>query len=225
MTIGFEVFPLKEKVSQKVINKYANVPTSHISDNMNRMYGTAANMNTYHKDGKLLGPALTVKTRPGDNLMIHRAINMAQPGDVLVVDGGGDMSQALFGEIMLKICQSRKLGGLVIDGCIRDVETFRSNHFPVYARGVTHKGPYKTGPGEINTTISIDGLIVNPGDLIVGDEDGLISVPIDQAESILEKAIDKIKKEEKKLESIAKGEITESYINDEYLIKLGCKIH
>ncbi|WP_040982103.1 RraA family protein [Oceanobacillus jeddahense] len=225
MTIGFNVYPLNRRVSQEVIENYRNIPTSHISDNMNRIHGTSANIIPYHRGGKLLGSALTVRTRPGDNLMIHKAINMAEPGDVLIVDGDGDMSRALFGEIMLRTCQTRGIAGLVVDGCIRDVTAFREDNFPVYARGVTHKGPYKTGPGEINTTVSIGGLIVNPGDLIIGDEDGVVSVPIDQTNTILQEALKKIETEEKKLQLISDGEVTESFVSDELLIKMGCKIH
>lgn len=225
MTIGFNAYPLNRRVSQEVIEQYKDIPTPHISDNMNRIHGTSAHITPYHHGGKLLGPALTVRTRPGDNLMIHKAINMAKPGDVIVVDGGGDMSRALFGEIMLKTCQARGIAGIVLDGCIRDVAVFRQGSFPVYARGVTHKGPYKTGPGEVNTTISVDGLIVNPGDLIVGDEDGVVSVPIDQTNTVLQEALKKIEAEEKKLQLISEGEITESFVSDELLIKMGCKIH
>lgn len=225
MGIGFTVYPSKPQVNQELIEQFKNIPTSHISDSMNRMHGNTATLKPFHKSGRLIGTALTVRTRPGDNLMIHQAINMARPGDVLVVDGGGDMTRALFGEIMMFLCQSRKLAGLVVDGCIRDIAEINKNTFPVYAKGITHKGPYKTGPGEINVPVSVAGLVVNPGDLIVGDEDGIISIHHDELESVLAQAIEKGNTERKKIDSILKGKVTKSDIDQQTLMDLGCKFY
>ena len=126
----------------------------------------------------MAGPALTVKTRPGDNLMLHKALDLAEPGDVIVVDAGGDLTNAIIGEIMSGYAASRGLGGIVINGAIRDAGALRRASFPVYAAGVTHRGPYKDGPGEINVPIAIDGMVIEPGDLIVGDEDGVLVRPL-----------------------------------------------
>lgn len=225
MSIGFSVRPLTKRAHPKLIEQFRKIVTPHISDSMNRIHGVSSKIIPHHKKGKLVGTALTVKTRPGDNLMIHKAINMTQPGDVLVIDGGGDMNQALFGEIMLRMCQARGVAGLVIDGCIRDIKAFREDTFPVFARGVTHKGPYKQGPGEVNVPVSIGGLIVNPGDIILGDEDGLVTIPQDEAEMILEKAIEKDTYEKERIQAILRGEITESFIDDDTLEKMGCIIY
>src|SRR3546814_6419581 len=103
--------------------------------------------------------------------MVHKALSMAAPGDVVVVDAGGDLTNAIIGEIMTATAERRKLGGIVIHGAIRDAESIRKGNFPIYAGGVTHRGPYKDGPGEINVTISLNGMVVQPGDLILGDED------------------------------------------------------
>ncbi len=110
--------------------------------------------------------------------MIHKAIALAQPGDVIVVDGGGDLTNALIGEIMVSYAATRGIAGFVIDGAIRDVDMIRAGTFPVYAAGVTHRGPYKDGPGEINVPIAIDGMVIQPGDLIVGDADGVLCVAV-----------------------------------------------
>ena len=126
-----------------------------------------------HNGAALSGPALTVRTRPGDNLMIHKAIDIAAPGDVIVVDGGGDLTNSLIGEIMVRHAASRQVGGFVINGSIRDADALITQALPVYAAGITHRGPYKDGPGEINVAIAIDGMTVEPGDLIVGDADGV----------------------------------------------------
>ena len=137
-----------------------------------------------HAGGILAGPAVTVKTRPGDNLMIHKALDIAEPGDVVVVDAGGDLTNALIGELMLAHAEKRGLAGIVINGAVRDYGAIRVGSYPVFAAGVTHRGPYKDGPGEVNVTIAIDGMVIEPGDLILGDDDGLVCVPFAQADEV-----------------------------------------
>jgi regulator of RNase E activity RraA len=109
--------------------------------------------------------------------MIHKALAMAEPGDIIVVDGGGDLTQALIGGLMLASAQTRKIGGFVIDGAIRDVAEWAEGGIPVYARGHVHRGPSKEGPGELNVPITCAGMVVMPGDLILGDADGVLTVP------------------------------------------------
>lgn len=221
--LGFRILPIKNRPSEQLVNEFRSVVTPHISDNVNRIYGGGAALRPYHKTGKLTGTALTVKTRPGDNLMVHKAIDIAKPGDVIVVDAGGDLSNAIVGEIMLRLAKSNQIGGFVINGAIRDTAAFAEDEFPVYACGVTHKGPYKDGPGEINVTISLDGMIINPGDIIVGDEDGLVVVPLEKAESILHLAKKQQKVEESIMESIAHRTIDRSWI-DKTLEQKGCEV-
>src|SRR5690606_36251902 len=135
-------------------------------------------------DGPLAGPALTVRTRPGDNLMLHKAIDIAEPGDVIVVDAGGDLTNSLMGELMLTYAKRRGVAGFVIYGAIRDADAFPQVNLPVFAAGVTHRGPYKDGPGEINVPIALEGMVVHPGDLVIGDRAGVLAVPIDAVEEI-----------------------------------------
>ncbi len=176
--------PLPPSVSDELVEAYRSIVTPHISDNLDRLPG-AIGLSPYNGSGKLVGTAITVQTRHGDNLMIHEALNQARPGDVIVVDGGGDLSQALVGEIMMRKAQARGVVGFVIYGAIRDVAAFKESDFPCYACGVTHKGPYKNGPGILNVPVNIGGMIVNPGDLVVGDEDGLITLSPDLAQSLI----------------------------------------
>ena len=136
----------------------------------------------------LSGAAFTVKTRPGDNLMIHKALLMAEPGDVIVVDGGGDLTNALVGELMLSHAMSIGVAGVVINGAVRDLGWIKANSFPVFAAGITHRGPYKDGPGEINVPISLAGMIIEPGDLVIGDDDGLLCVPFDHTDEVYRQA-------------------------------------
>jgi regulator of RNase E activity RraA len=195
---------------------------ANISDVMSRMTAGGARLRPMH-DGKFMaGPALTVRTRPGDNLMVHKAIDMAAPGDIIVVDAGGDLTNAIIGEIMTTYAKSRKVGGFVINGAIRDAGALRGSDFPVFAAGITHRGPYKDGPGEINCTIALDGMTIEPGDLIVGDDDGLLCIPYDLTNEIYEAAKSKHGAEEKTFANIAAGKHDSSWI-DKRLAELGCK--
>ncbi|WP_075618858.1 RraA family protein [Paenisporosarcina indica] len=219
---GFGIFPRTKKVDEKLIKQFEHVVTPHVSDNLNRMFAADDTLRPYHKKGRLLGSALTVKTRPGDNLMVHKAIDMAEPGDILVVDAGGDTTNAIVGEIMLRLSQKKGIKGFVINGAIRDLAAFQDGDFPVYAKGVTHRGPYKDGPGEINVPISLGGTIVYPGDIVLGDEDGLVIIPSEQAGVILEKVKQQEVNEQNIMKAIAEGTIDRSWV-DETLSRKGCK--
>jgi RraA family protein len=190
---------------------------------MLRHYGAGARLRPYHRGGKLIGPAFTVKTRPGDNLLTHKAIDMAAPGDVILVDAGGALDHAIIGEIMSSLARKRGIAGMIIDGAIRDLEAISASDFPVYACGVTHRGPYKDGPGEINVTVSIAGMTVNPGDIIVGDADGVVAIPQADAERIIALTIAQKDKEEASLAAIARGDIDRSWV-DKLLRDKGCTL-
>ncbi|SAI70438.1 dimethylmenaquinone methyltransferase [Bordetella ansorpii] len=219
--IGFEVHPRKRAISNEFVQKFLRIPVANVSDCMSRMTAGGARLRPMHDGTPMGGPALTVRTRPGDNLMVHKALSLAQPGDVIVVDAGGDLTNAIIGEIMTSHAQTRGLAGIIINGAIRDSGTIGRGSFPVYAAGVTHRGPYKDGPGEINCTVSLDGMTIEPGDLILGDDDGLLCVPYDQAQAILDAATAKHAAEEKMLADIAAGKLDTSWI-DARLKALGC---
>lgn len=220
--LGFRILPMQKRHSKEFINEFSSIVTPHISDNMSRMNAAGTEFKAYHKGGKLLGTALTVKTRPGDNLMVHKALDIAQPGDIIVVDAGGDLTNAIVGEIMLRIAQKNQIAGFVINGAIRDVAAFEEDTFPVYACGVTHRGPYKDGPGEINVPISLGGMIIEPGDIMLGDEDGLVAIPYKEAAELLEKAKKQKLAEDKILASIEDGTVDRSWV-DQILQQKGCE--
>jgi regulator of RNase E activity RraA len=155
--------------------------------------------------------------------MIHKALDMASPGDVIVVDGGGDLTNSLMGELMVVHAKVRGLAGIVLYGAVRDVATIRAGSWPVFASGISHRGPYKNGPGEINVPIAIEGMVVEPGDLIVGDEDGLLCVPYAETEAVYEAASKKHAFEEKKMQAILEGRDDRGWINAA-LSHLGCEI-
>jgi len=198
-------------VPEAILDAFRAAQVAVISDNMNRLHGTRA-LRPYHRSGKLVGTAVTVKTRPGDNFTLHKAYEILRPGDVLVVDGGGDLIQALVGEIMMSRARTMGVAGFVIDGAIRDVAAFAAADFPCYARGVTHRGPYKTGPGEINVPVAIDGMVVMPGDVVVGDEDGVVCFDRADAEELLALVQKQEAREAGALSAIAEGRFDNSYI-------------
>src|ERR1035437_2585293 len=172
--IGFCILPMPARPPKKLIKALAAMVTAHLSDNMNRLVAGGAALRPMHRGGKLCGPAFTVKVSPGDNLMVHKAIDIAAPGDVIVVDSGGDLTHAIIGDIMSSHAEKRGVAGFVMSGAIRDSAEIGARRFPVYACGVTHRGPYKNGPGEINAPIALGGMVVHPGDIIVGDADGVV---------------------------------------------------
>jgi len=221
--IGLQIFERKRAVSTDVVKNYLGLPVANVSDSMSRLFAGGSRLRPMHNGTPMAGPALTVRTRPGDNLFIHKAIAMASPGDVIIVDAGGDLTNALIGEIMAHMAAVKGLGGFVINGAIRDAKVIKAKDLPVFAAGVTHRGPYKDGPGEINTTIAIDGMVIQPGDLIIGDDDGILCVPFDQVESVYKATLAKSNAEAKMMADISNG-IYDSRWVDEALHNIGCKV-
>lgn len=211
--LGLQILKRRRQVPVGLVDAFRGLPVANISDCMTRMTAGGPRLRPMHKGGALAGPALTVKCRPGDNLMIHKALTMALPGDVIVVDAGGDLTNALFGEIMVATAVKIGVAGVVLNGAVRDSEEIGQGNFPLYAAGVTHRGPYKDGPGEINVPIAIDGMVIHPGDLIVGDADGLLCIPFDDAEQVLAATHQKMEAERKMLADIAAGQLDTAWID------------
>jgi regulator of RNase E activity RraA len=219
--IGLQILKRQRAVPAHLVQAFHGLPVANASDCMTRMTAGGPRLRPLHKGGFMAGPALTVKTRPGDNLMIHKALDLAVPGDIIVVDGGGDLTNALIGELMTTYAISRKIGGFVINGAIRDLDVIAAGSFPVFAAGVTHRGPYKDGPGEINVPIAIDGMVIEAGDLVIGDADGLLSIPYDSVEEVLAATRKKKEAEVKTLENIAAGKHDTAWV-DAALKRIGC---
>ena len=189
---------------------FKTAPTAIISDNLDRLPG-AVGLRPFHRGGSMAGTAFTIRTAAGDNRVIHQALELFQPGDVLVVDGGGDVTRALVGEIMSLIAELRGAAGLVIDGAIRDALVLSQSDFPVFARAAIHRGPYKNGPGAMNVPVSIGGMVVNPGDIVVGDDDGVVAFPAAMAEDLSKAVKAQADKEELILQSIRDGTYKGAY--------------
>lgn len=194
-----------------LLDGFRQAATAVISDNLARLPGVVGLRPFHAVSHVMVGTAFTVRTRPGDNLALHEALELVRPGDVLVVDGGGDLSRALIGEIMVNIAISRGLAGMVIDGAIRDFEMIRKSDLPCFARGVTHRGPYKDGPGEINVPACVGGMVIEPGDVVVGDEDGVVAFPQSIAPELLDAVLAQEKREADIIKSIHDGSYRGAY--------------
>lgn len=206
---GTRILTSPPLASAGIVEAFRSVVTPHISDNLGRHIG-ARGLVRYNRTGKLVGTALTVKTRPGDNLYIYKALTLLEPGHVLVIDAQGDETNAVIGELIKLYALQRGCVGFIVDGAIRDVACFEDT--PCYARSVVHCGPYKSGPGEINVPVSIGGMIVNPGDIIVGDEDGFVAFSQEDAEEVLVKARAHEVHEEHVKAEIASGAVDQSWL-------------
>ena len=194
-----------ERVSADVAKKASAYQAAILADVAGRRGTLNGRIAAVAPEMKLAGPAFTVEVRAGDNLMIHAAMTMARPGDVLVIDGKGDRSCALMGAIMINACKVLQLGGVVIDAAVRDVLELRELGFPVFAVGTNPNGPTKFVPGRINWPVSVGGISVSPGDLVVGDADGVVVIEREKAPAMLDLAAKKVADEVARIGSIKAG--------------------
>ena len=188
MSASLQILDIPVRPDPRLVLELGTMVTPHLSDSMDRLKAGGAALRPMHRSGKLAGPAFTVRTAPGDNLLVHKALDMAQPGDAIVVDAGGVTANAIIGELMATHARQRGIAGIVIWGAIRDSAEIASGDFPIYAAGITHRGPYRNGPGEINVPVVIGAMAVQPGDIIVGDADGLVAIRQQDAERVLRSA-------------------------------------
>lgn len=223
MSVGCKIVLDFERPSQELIARFSGIPVANLDDCMGRTAAVRAEIVPMGRS-KLLGPAFTVKVPEGDNLMFHKAMDLAKPGDVIVIDAGGSIQRSIFGELMAHYCKIRGIAGLVVDGSIRDAAEIAAMDYPVYARGVTPNGPYKNGSGEINTVISFGGRTVHPGDIVVADADGMLFIRPDEAEPVLKAAEAVMEKEEKIMKTqLENGTYDRPWV-DEKLQEIGCEI-
>lgn len=180
--------PRAEEIPTELVERYSAIPAANIGDAMERLGAMDSRIASVWPGARLVGTALTVWTRPGDNLAIHAALPQARAGDVIVVSGGGDESRALIGELIGGKAKALGIAGFVIDGAVRDADGLAQYEFPVFARAVNPGGPYKDGPGRVGVPVAVGGVSVSTGDLIVGDADGVVVVPRAQLEDVVVRA-------------------------------------
>jgi regulator of RNase E activity RraA len=210
--LGFRIVTGLPRPSEELVSEFRGRATSNVADAMGRFHFMDPGMK--NRTGlPLCGMAVTVNARPGDNLMVHKALEVARPRDVIVVSTNGNTTSAVFGELMGHTATGAKLGGIVVDGAIRDVDGLRALEFPAYSRTVSPGASDKDGPGEVNVPISCGNTVVMPGDIILGDDDGLAVVPREDAAEVLElvKALEE--RERKRIEAIKAGELFKAEID------------
>lgn len=224
--IGFSVTAKIERAAAEAVAGFqeGKISTPNVADVMGRFRATGGAMcSIAGSEIHLVGTAFTVRTPPADNLMVHKAMDLAQAGDVIVVEAGGDMSHAILGELMCVYAQTRGIAGFVVDGPVRDGAAIRALSYPVFAKGLAPRGPHKEGPGEINVTISCGGLSVSPGDVIVGDADGVAVVPRGNAEEVAAAAGQVQRGEAETIQQIHDGWWRRDWV-DETLLRKGCEL-
>lgn len=215
MSVGKRIYLKRHMPDKDVMMQFKTIPASNTCDVMGRnaAMNPRIRLVSSPKSQMMVGPALTVKVRAGDNLALHAALNMAEEGDVLVVSNEGDMTRSLMGEIMMAYLRyTKKAAGIVLDGPIRDIDEIGKWDFPVYCTGTTPGGPYKEGPGEVNVPVSCGNISVNPGDIILADPDGVIVIPRKDAARILEDAKKFQEADEKKLAAAKNGTANRAWV-------------
>jgi len=194
------------RVSADLIRAAAALPASILADVYGRRGTLSGRIAALAPTMKVAGPALTVEVRPGDNLMIHAALSIAGPGDVIVVDGKADRTCALIGEIMVSQAMAIGVAGMVLDAAVRDTEALRAKGFPVWSFGFNPCGPTKRVSGRVNHPISVGGITVNSGDLVVGDADGVVVIERERVAEMIDLGRKKVADERKRLDGIARRE-------------------
>jgi regulator of RNase E activity RraA len=212
---GFRVRRHFERPREDTILRLARFDTPTTSDLMNRLYTMSPLVkNLTDPTLRIIGPACTVKVYPGDNLMVHKSLDIAQPGDVVVIDAANSGNTAVLGDLVSTKARHRGLGGFVVDGLIRDLPGIRAlGDFPVFARGVTPIGPLHRGPGEINYPVSVGGIVVHPGDIIVGDLNGVVVVPRGFADELVGRLEARLEAESAYNAAVARGDFSNDWVD------------
>jgi 4-hydroxy-4-methyl-2-oxoglutarate aldolase len=196
------------RISPELVHRYGALSSATIHEASGGKGALSSRIKPISPQMKVCGPAVTVKVRPCDNLMLHEAIYVAERGDVIVADAGGYAEAGAWGEIMAVAAQQRGIAGFVFNGAVRDSQVMADIGFPVFACALSIKGTQKVSLGLINHPLNLDNITINPGDLIVGDGDGLVVVRREEAEDVLEKSLAREEKEKVIKERLRRGEST-----------------
>lgn len=222
---GFKLKKSIQRPPAEIVAQLAQFAAANVSDIQGRQLTMRSEIRPITFPGrKVAGPALTVKARPGDNLMAMKVIDLAQPGDVIVISSDGEANLSVWGGIMSMMAARRGIAAVITDGVVRDVEQCRAADLAIWATGLTPVGPTKLGPGQINQTMSCGGVIVSPGDVILADEDGVVVVPRGELEAVIGRSHERIAKEEGWLAGIARDDFSPLVDTDEALRAMGCEI-
>lgn len=221
---GFRIRTRVNVPDAALVERFRDVDIALLSDLMNRLYTLQAGIHPIvaTPDGSpLVGPACTAKVFPGDNLMVHAALDHANPGDIVVVDTAGSNTNAAIGDMVTSKAKARGLAGFVVDGLVRDVDPMSEVGLPVFARGSTPRGPLHRGPGELNYPVSCGGVSIAAGDIVVAGADGVVVVPFDVAEEVADRLEQKSAAEAEYVAAVHRGEFSNQWVED-MLVAHGC---
>jgi len=221
---GFRVKVEFHRLDADVMDQFTEFATPDISDMLNRLYavdpGIARLTSNHHR---LCGPACTVKVFPGDNLMVHKSLDVAKPGDIVVIDAHASSMNAVLGDLVSTKAKHRGIAGFIVDGFVRDLPDVLELDFPIFARGTTSIGPLHRGPGEINYPICCGGIVVNPGDVIVADGAGIVVIPQEIACDLIKRLRSYKSSQAAYLASVKRGEFSNDWV-DRVLTNAGCTV-
>lgn len=186
-----------------LVKKFQNISTTCISDAMDGLNNLNPEIKPLKEEYNLAGRALTVKVPVGDNLAVLKAIRESKPGDILVIDAKGDQYRAIAGDFVVGMAKTLGVGGIVVDGVIRDIIGIKGLNFPIFSKGTAVASSGKAGVGDINIPISCGGVSINPGDIIVGDADGVVVIPQSIEQEVLIKSFEKMKKDQVREDNIS----------------------
>lgn len=212
---GFRIRADFARPAQSLLETFAEVEVADLSDQMNRLYAVSADIKPIaSSEHRLIGPACTVRVYPGDNLMVHKALDIAKPGDVIVIDAHASTLNAVLGDMICTKAKHRGVAGFIVDGYVRDVGDLVGRDLPVFARGATPVGPLHRGPGEINYPICCGGVVVQPGDIVVADSSGIVILPLDHAASVLHRLMEYLERSADYRRSLEKGNFSNAWVDD-----------
>lgn len=212
--VGFRIRSNWPRPEAALLASFVSASSAQVVDSMSRLGAMDSGMRPIWPSPRIVGPALTVWCHSGDNLMLHKALSLAAPGDIIVMNTQGNMANSGFGELIATSAAKIGIRGVIVDGTVRDADALESLRLPVYARGLCPNGCNKDGAGEVGAIISCGGVAVRPGDIIIADRDGVTVVPLDDATEVAKLCADQVVREEKRLVEIEKGVLVRPEIDE-----------
>ncbi len=203
--VGFRVRPKWARPDSALLADFTTASSAQVVDCMSRLGGMDLGIRPIWPSPRIIGAALTVWCHSGDNLMLHKALSLAQPGDIVVMNTQGNVGNSGFGELIASSAVKVGVRGVIVDGTVRDAEALQALHLPVYARGLCPNGCNKDGAGEVGTIVACGGVAVRPGDVIIADRDGITVVPLEDAAEVAALVKAQMEREGKRLQEIEKG--------------------
>jgi regulator of RNase E activity RraA len=217
--VGFRVSAPWLRPDQELLAAFKNAASAQVADSMSRLGAMDSGIRPVWHSPRIVGAAVTVWCHTGDNLMLHKALSLAVPGDIVVVNTQGNVQNSPFGELLATSAMKTGVIGVIVDGTVRDAESLEAMKLPVYSRGLNPNGCNKDGSGEVGTVIACGGVAVCSGDIIIADRDGITVVPLSDAAEVARLSAEKVASETKRAAEIEKGVLVRPEI-DEYLRNL-----